>query len=175
MQLYNIPTPIIKHFLTAVEETGQYIGLCSLDISYESMENDYIRKHFKMSTEMTGILINEINPLSSAQGILKKDDVILAIDGVPIGNDETSNLLHTSILYHIDEFSQCVLHAVPFRKKERINFEHLVTLKKSGEAVLLKVLRKGKEQEFNIIVRHVSHLALYRHVFFYQIIKSSSL
>lgn len=92
---YIIPTPIIKHFLTAVEETGQYIGLCSLDISYQSMENDYIRKHFKMSTEMTGILINEINSLSSAQGILKKDDVILAIDGVPIGNDETSNLLHT--------------------------------------------------------------------------------
>ncbi|XP_002866059.2 protease Do-like 4, mitochondrial isoform X2 [Arabidopsis lyrata subsp. lyrata] len=145
---YIIPTPIIKHFLTAVEETGQYIGLCSLDISYQSMENDYIRKHFKMSTEMTGVLINEINLLSSAQGILKKDDVILAIDGVPIGNDET----------------------IPFRKKERINFEHLVTIKKSGETVLLKVLRKGKEHEFNIIVRHDQPLVPDRHLPSYYIL-----
>ncbi|KAL9283465.1 putative peptidase Do [Arabidopsis thaliana] len=145
---YIIPTPIIKHFLTGVEETGQYLGLCSLDISYQSMENDYIREHFKMSTEMTGVLINEINPLSSAQGILKKDDIILAIDGVPIENDET----------------------IPFRKKERINFEHLVTLKKSGETVLLKVLRKGKEQEFNIIVRHEQSLVPDRHLASYYIL-----
>ncbi|EOA14800.1 hypothetical protein CARUB_v10028106mg, partial [Capsella rubella] len=145
---YIISTPIVKHFLTCVEETGQYLGLCSLAISYQSMENCYIRKHFKMSLEITGVLINEIYPLSSAQGILRKDDVILAIDGVPIGNDET----------------------ILFRKKERINFEHLVTLKKSGETVLLKVLRKGKEHEFNIIVRHEQQLVPDRYLPSYYIL-----
>ncbi|CAH2069942.1 unnamed protein product [Thlaspi arvense] len=88
MKKYIIPTPVIKLFLSGVEETGQYIGFCSLSISYQSMEDANLRKHFKMSPEMSGILINEINPLSGAQGILKKDDVILAIDGVSIGNDE---------------------------------------------------------------------------------------
>lgn len=38
---------------------------------------------------MTRILINEINPMSDAHTVLRKDDVILAIDGVPIGNDGT--------------------------------------------------------------------------------------
>lgn len=53
------------------------------------MENVQIRKHFKMSPQMTGILIKDINPLSSAFKILKKDDVLLSIDGVSIENDET--------------------------------------------------------------------------------------
>lgn len=58
------------------------------DISCQAMENSQIRKQFKMNHGMSGILINEINLVSAAHKILKKDDVILAIDGVPIGNDE---------------------------------------------------------------------------------------
>ena len=88
---YIIPTPVIKHFLTAVEENGQYGGFCTLDISYQLMENSQLRNHFKMGPEMTGILINEINPLSDAYKRLRKDDIILAIDDVLIGNDAKGN------------------------------------------------------------------------------------
>ncbi|AAF23846.1 F1E22.2 [Arabidopsis thaliana] len=133
---YIIPTPVIKHFLTAVEENGQYGGFCTLDISYQLMENSQLRNHFKMGPEMTGILINEINPLSDAYKRLRKDDIILAIDDVLIGNDAK----------------------VTFRNKERINFNHFVSMKKLDETVLLQVLRDGKEHEFHIMVKPVPPL-----------------
>ncbi|CAA7049087.1 unnamed protein product [Microthlaspi erraticum] len=104
-----------------------------MNLSYQTMENPDIRNYFKMSNEMTGILINQINPLSDAHKFLKKNDIILAIDGVPIGNDST----------------------VPFRKQERVTFTHLVSMKKLCETVLLKVLRDGKEHEFNISVKPI--------------------
>lgn len=88
---YIIPTPVIKHFLNGVEESGHHVSFCSMDLQYQTMGNIQIRNHFKMSKDMTGILINRINPLSDAHKVLKKNDVILAIDGVPIGNDGEGN------------------------------------------------------------------------------------
>ncbi|KAG7588987.1 PDZ superfamily [Arabidopsis suecica] len=133
---YIIPTPVVNHFLTSVEENGQFVGFCSLGITCQHMENTHFRNHFKMSPKMTGIRIRKINRSSSAYNILKKDDILLAIDGVPIENDET----------------------VIFRKKERINFSHLVSMKKPGEKTSLKVLREGKKHEFNINITPVESL-----------------
>lgn len=99
-----IPTPVVKHFLDCVEE--KHVSFGSMNISYQMMGNAQIRDYFKMSKDMTGILVNEINPLSDAYNFLKKDDVILAIDGVPIGNDSKG----TSIAYII---FQCVLLNLP--------------------------------------------------------------
>lgn len=45
-----------------------------------------------MHPEMTGVLVSKINPLSDAHRVLKKDDIILAFDGVPISNDGTGNI-----------------------------------------------------------------------------------
>ena len=41
-------------------------------------------------------------------------------------------------------------YAVHFRNKERITFDHLVSMKKAGETGLVKVLRHGQEVEFTI-------------------------
>ena len=86
---YIIPTPVIKHFINGVEESGKYTGFCSMGVSCQPMENAQIRSIYQMSSEMTGVLISKINPLSDAHKILNKEDVILAFDGVPIGNDGT--------------------------------------------------------------------------------------
>ncbi|EOA22239.1 hypothetical protein CARUB_v10002825mg [Capsella rubella] len=130
---FVIPTPTIKHFISGVQESRQYSCFGSLDLSYQSLENVQLRNHFKMSPEMTGILINKISSSSGAYKILRKYDIILAIDGVPIGNDEK----------------------VPFQNKRRINCSHLVSLKKPGEKALVKVLRNGKEHEYNISLKPV--------------------
>ncbi|XP_006391530.2 putative protease Do-like 3, mitochondrial [Eutrema salsugineum] len=135
---YIIPTTVVKHFLNGVE---QHVSFGSVNLSYQTMENAQIREYYKMSDEMTGILINEINPLSDAHKFLKKDDVILAIDGVSIGNDSK----------------------VHFRKQETITFKHLVSMKKPCETALVKVLREGKEHEFNISVKPVQPLVPTQH------------
>ncbi|KAJ0234457.1 Protease Do-like 10 [Hirschfeldia incana] len=133
---YIIPTPVIKHFINGVEESGKYTGFCSMGVSCQPMENAQIRSIYQMSSEMTGVLISKINPLSDAHRILKKEDVILAFDGVPIGNDGT----------------------VPLRKKERITFDHMVSMKKPDETAMVKVLREGKKHEFSITLRPLQPL-----------------
>lgn len=83
---------MIKHFLSGVEQSGKYVGFCSLGLMCQPTENAQLRNHFKMPPEMTGVLVSKINPLSDAYKILKKDDIILAFDGVPIANDGTGIL-----------------------------------------------------------------------------------
>lgn len=88
---YIIPVPVIKHFITGVVEHGKYVGFCSLGLSCQTTENVQLRNNFGMRSEVTGVLVNKINPLSDAYQILKKDDIILAFDGVPIANDGTGS------------------------------------------------------------------------------------
>ncbi|OMO52713.1 Peptidase S1 [Corchorus olitorius] len=133
---YIIPVPVIKHFITGVEESGKYVGFCSMGLSCQPTENVQLRNHFKMQPHMTGVLVSKINPLSDAHRILKKDDIILSFDGVPIANDGT----------------------VPFRNRERITFDHLVSMKKPNETGLVKVLRNGEEHEFTITLRPLQPL-----------------
>ncbi|MCH84430.1 protease Do-like 10 mitochondrial-like, partial [Trifolium medium] len=85
---------------------------------------------------MTGVLVNKINPLSDAYKVLKKDDIILSFDGVPIANDGT----------------------VPFRNRERITFDHLVSMKKLNEKAVVRVMRDGQELELSIILRPIQPL-----------------
>jgi S1-C subfamily serine protease len=131
---YIIPVPVIKRFISGVEESGKYSGFCTLGISCQATENIQLRECFGMKPDLTGVLVSRINPLSDAHRVLKKDDILLEFDGVPIANDGT----------------------VPFRNRERITFDHLVSMKKPGEMAVLKVLRDGKEHELNVTVRPVS-------------------
>ncbi|KAI4324394.1 hypothetical protein L6164_023936 [Bauhinia variegata] len=133
---YIIPGPVIEHFITGVEENRKYVGFCSLGLSCQTTENVQLRNHFKMQHDMTGVLINKINPLSDAYKVLKKDDIILAFDNVPIANDGT----------------------VPFRNRERITFDHLVSMKKPNETAIVRILRDGEEHEFNVILRDLQPL-----------------
>ncbi|TVU01073.1 hypothetical protein EJB05_53484 [Eragrostis curvula] len=133
---YIIPVPIIKRFISGVEESGKYSGFCTLGISCQATENIQLRECFGMRPEMTGVLVSRINPLSDAYRILKKDDILLEFDGVPIANDGT----------------------VPFRNRERITFDHLVSMKKPGETAVLKVHRDGKEQELSVTLRPLQPL-----------------
>ncbi|KAJ4968501.1 hypothetical protein NE237_015202 [Protea cynaroides] len=133
---YIIPVPVIKHFISGVEECGAYVGFCSLGLSCQPTENVQLREHFHMRPEMTGVLISKINPLSDADRVLKKDDIVLAFDGVPIANDGT----------------------VPFRNRERITFDHLVSMKKPNETAEVRVLRDGVEYEFSITLQPLQPL-----------------
>ncbi|PNT71253.1 hypothetical protein BRADI_2g25260v3 [Brachypodium distachyon] len=136
---YIIPVPIIKRFISGVEESGKYSGFCTLGISCQATENIQIRDCFGMRPEMTGVLVSRINPLSDAYKILRKDDILLEFDGVPVANDGT----------------------VPFRNRERITFDHLVSMKKPEEIAVLKVLRDGKEHELTVTLRPVSSSATF--------------
>lgn len=73
-----------------------------------------------MGPEMTGVLVNKINPLSDAYDIMKKDDIILAFDGEPIANDGTGILcsfhsrLSLLLLFFFFFFPSPNLELLPF-------------------------------------------------------------
>ncbi|ONK73025.1 uncharacterized protein A4U43_C04F26320 [Asparagus officinalis] len=123
---YIIPVPVIKHFISGVEEKGKYVGFCSLGLSCQATENVQLREHFGMHPDMTGVLVTKINPLSDAHKVLRKDDIVLG--------------------------------TVPFRNRERITFDHLVSMKKPGETALVRVLRDGVEHEFQITLQPLQPL-----------------
>lgn len=133
---YIIPVPVIKHFISGIEERGNYVGFCSLGLSCQSTENVQLREHFHMHPGLTGVMVSKINALSDAHKVLKKDDILLSFDGVLIANDGT----------------------VPFRNRERITFDHLVSMKKPNETAVLKVLRNGEEHEFKITLQPLQPL-----------------
>ncbi|KAK3002546.1 hypothetical protein RJ639_021407 [Escallonia herrerae] len=89
-----------------------------------------------MRPNLSGVLVSKINPLSNACSILKKDDIVLKFDGVPIANDGT----------------------VPFRNRERITFDHLVSMKKPNETAVVRVLRDGEEHDFTVTLHPLQPL-----------------
>ncbi|KAL3838492.1 hypothetical protein ACJIZ3_023083 [Penstemon smallii] len=133
---YIIPVPVIKHFIAGIEETGDYVGFCSMGLSCQPTENAQLREHFQMPPGLTGVLVSRINPVSDAYRVLKKDDIILSFDSVPIANDGS----------------------VHFRNRERITFDHLVSMKKPNDTAQVKVLRDGKEHEFSVTLRPLQPL-----------------
>lgn len=60
-----------------------------MGLSCQATENAQLREHFKMRPGLTGVLISKISPLSDAYKVLKKDDILLTLDGTPIANDGT--------------------------------------------------------------------------------------
>lgn len=125
---YIIPVPVIRHFIAGVEESGNYVGFCSMGLSCQLVENVQLRQLLRMGPECTGVLVCKINPLADAYRVLRKHDIILSFDGVPIADDGT----------------------VAFRNRERITFDHLVSMKKPNEMAEVRVLRNGEELSFCI-------------------------
>ncbi len=82
---YLIPVPVIKRFLTDIED-GSYDGYVELGISYWSLEQDKLRDYYKIKDSQSGVLISQVMPHSSADGILKPGDFLTKIDGITISN-----------------------------------------------------------------------------------------
>ncbi|CAH8385809.1 unnamed protein product [Eruca vesicaria subsp. sativa] len=143
----TIPASVIKSFLDGLEERQTSFG--SIDIWYQTMEDAQLRKHFKMSHDMTGVLIINFVPLSNAIKVLKLHDVILGIEGFPDDNDGT--------IRHL-------------QKKELFSFDHLISMKKPGKTALVRILRDGKEHVFSVSLNFTQPLVPYKFLPSYYIV-----
>jgi len=133
---YIIPIPVVKHFLEDAKRPT-YSGFCDIGIQIQLMESDCIRTALGMGPKQTGILINKVYPLAKA-GVLKKNDVILSIDGSPIGNDGT----------------------IPFREEgERISFRYTILTKFDDEVVNMRILRNRAEMDVEVKLTRPGMLA----------------
>jgi len=117
---YIIPVPVIEHFLMDVQRPGPHLrGFCDLGIQVQLMESDILRRSMGMTAGQTGLLVNKVAPLVNTAKVVKRDDVLIEIDGIPVGNDGT----------------------IPFRDGERVSFRYQLLRKFVGDKVTLTLLR----------------------------------
>jgi len=85
---FFIPVEIIRHFLTDLED-GAYDGFPETGLIAASMENPAARAAAGMKEGATGVRVEFVARKCSAEGVLKKGDVIAGVDGYPVANDGT--------------------------------------------------------------------------------------
>ena len=124
---YMVPTPVIKHFLTDLAD-GRYDGIPEDGIVVQSMENESLKKKYRMDRRQTGVLVLSVMPGAPAEGIVKPGDVILSIDGQAVADDGT----------------------IEFRPRERTSSAYLVQRHQIGDKLALGVLRRGRQKKLTI-------------------------
>jgi len=132
--------PVVQHFLQDIDKSGgNCSGFCDIGIQIQLLESENIRAALKMQPEQSGILVNKVYPLADAANLLKKDDVILSIEGSTIGNDGT----------------------IHFRDGgERISFRYALLSKFDAEPVQVEFLRSGKVMSGEVKVVKPTMLSL---------------
>jgi S1-C subfamily serine protease len=125
---YIIPVPVIRHFLEDIDRHKRYTSFPRIGFTWQKMENESLRKAFRVPDDKHGVLISSVEPLDNAFGILRRDDVLLSVDDHDIADDGT----------------------VFFRRGERVSFRYVESTKFVGEEMSMKVLREGKEIEVKV-------------------------
>tara|TARA_Y100001970_G_C14170405_1_gene823805 strand:- start:400 stop:1722 length:1323 start_codon:yes stop_codon:yes gene_type:complete len=75
---YFIPVPLIIRFIQDIKDRI-YDGVPEIGIETSSLINKHYREFLKLPNNISGVVVDRIIPNSSADGILKKDDVITKI------------------------------------------------------------------------------------------------
>lgn len=121
---YIIPTPVVKRFLADIKD-GRYDGHPVQGFWYMdgALENAATREYHKLSKGDGGVKISQVADYSPAKGHLQAGDILLSIEGKPIGVD-----------------GKIVMHS------ERINLRAVWDLKQTGDKVSAVILRDGKRQ-----------------------------
>lgn len=124
---YFIPTTVIQRFLRDIED-ARYDGFPDIGLTTSNLINPSYRKYLGLpGNTMAGVVVDRVYKKSSADGYIRKNDVIMAIDGIPVRFDGTINF-----------------------KGFTPNFEQIVEEKLIGEKVELQVFRKGKTVQLEI-------------------------
>ncbi len=84
---YMIPTTVIKHFLTDIND-GKYDGFGTMGVMlYQGLHNPSYKDYLKVPHDQQGIVVIETLMHSSVEDILKSGDVLTQIDQYAIDND----------------------------------------------------------------------------------------
>ncbi|CAF4117081.1 unnamed protein product [Adineta steineri] len=120
---YIIPVSVIKHVSDNIELHNKYTAFPRKKFFYQSMENLSYREYLKLNNDQNGILVTLVEPACILLKVLKKDDVIAAIDNVPIADDGT----------------------IYCRRGERLSFKYLEKLKFVDDTITFTIIRQGRE------------------------------
>ena len=127
---YFIPAPVVNQFLDDIKD-GKVDGIPTIGVFMQGLDNPAYRGSLKMTDDESGVRVMVIAKDSSADGVLKPDDVLLKIDGVNILNDGQ----------------------VPFRGDGKISLGYYVTTHQVGDTLDLTILRDGKVRDVHLTLK----------------------
>ena len=120
---YIIPTPVVRRFLKDIED-NRYDHYVDLGVAEFPLFNPAMRKVFGLAADDPGVLVASVTPDGPCDGILKRGDILTAIDDHPI--DSAGNI-------KVDG--------------ESLDMNEIVERKFAGDYVNLTFIRDGKEQK----------------------------
>jgi len=132
---YIIPMPIIRHFFDDIND-GKFDGFPRLGIGFDGTENSALREYYKIGSLDGGVLISKVWPFSPADAYLREGDVLLELDGIPIGEDGTFK----------------------FRDDERLSMDYLITKKQVNDEIKINLMRDGVIMQLTIPLTPVTSL-----------------
>jgi len=124
---FIVATTHLLNFMSDYVDHGRFLGVPSLGIQYQKLENSDLRRWLKIPDDVEhGIMLKNIAGLGSAHEC-EPNDVLLSVDGINIGQDGTVPL-------------------APDRSRERVDFSRTISFKRVGEVVEIVYLRNGEVQ-----------------------------
>ena len=134
---YIIPTPVIRRFLKDIED-GQYDHYADLGASTCPLHNPAMRKALGLPDDGLGVLVSDVVPTSSSDGILKACDILMSLDGMPI-----------------DSAGMITIDG------ETVNLNEVIERKYAGDKVAARYLRDGSSHDVEITLKPLSWSRLY--------------
>lgn len=122
---YFIPNVVVEHFLDDIARNAAYTGFPCPGFSWQATENASLRASLSLPDDAGGVLVQRVDALGEAAGVLRKGDIVTHLDGYAVSRAGT----------------------VPFTLGERICFTYRVTGKFVGDRVRVRVLRDRAEKE----------------------------
>jgi S1-C subfamily serine protease len=96
---YFIPSMILRHFLDDLKD-GKYDGFPDSGIESTPLLSAAYRKERGLPDAMTGVVVDLVSPGSTADGVIKKGDVILAVEGQTVDNEGMVKLGSSRVPYN---------------------------------------------------------------------------
>ncbi|MDP3851947.1 MAG: trypsin-like peptidase domain-containing protein [Luteolibacter sp.] len=134
---YIIPTPVVRRFLKDVED-GNYDQYVDLGISEFPLHNSAMRKALGLPNDNKGVLITNVLPTSSSDGLLKQGDVLVSLNG---------NTVDSAGMIDMDG--------------EKVNLNEIVERKFAGDKVAARFLRDGGWNDVEIALKPLPWSRMY--------------
>ena len=130
---YLVPVNIVKHFIDDMKD-GHYDGIADIGLGTQKLENPTMKRYYGLDKNVTGKLINRVIDNSTLSGILKRGDILTAVDGHSIEDDGT----------------------VEFRKHEYTHFHYFIDAYQMGDEVGLDIIRDKKPMHVKALLKYTA-------------------
>ena len=134
---YIIPMPVVKRFIKDISD-GSYDHYAELGINEFPLHNPAMRTALKLPNDGTGVLVTNVIPGSSVDGILETGDVLISLDG-----------------NSVDSGGQVLVDG------EKVNLNEIVERKFSGDKVAIRFLRDGSWNDVEVVLKPLPPSRMY--------------